>query len=550
MGKIPGARGGTSSWPAVGTAEGWVDLVVSTLSRRERRASSGHHRRWRLPSVALLLRCGIAIGSGLLLYAATPPSRLWWLAPLSIAPWLGLLRGRRARAGFGYGIVFGLAYLLPLLGWLLAFLGAQFGPWPWIGVALVESVFFGLAGAGVARVSKLPAAPVWTAAVFVAAELLKTTIPFGGFPWGRLAFTQGGGLLLPLASIGGSALVTFAVALIGAALAELGRRAVLELPAWRGLITPLVLVLVPLVGGIAAQPLVGTDPNAGTARVGVVQGNAPNLGLGLLNDQNALYDNTINGAMRLADQVRAGRAARPSFVVLPEEVGSWGPTRTDPTLSFVALRLGVPLIVGGLTQDADGQLRNKVLRWDPVLGDTGEYTKQHLVPFAETIPMRSVAKLVTPFVNLFPQNMIPGNQPGVFQVGNARVGVGECYDVAYDNVFTSDTRAGATVLAVPTNNAWYGYSNMSYQQLAMAQMTAVENGRAVVVSATSGVSAVVQPNGTVTRQTPLFTARSFVATVPLRATRTLASRLGGIPSWTLAAAGVAAVAFTLRRRRI
>jgi apolipoprotein N-acyltransferase len=526
-------------------------VVVPTMrsQRRERRDGDGSDRRWR-PDRAVLLRGAVMIASGLLLYAASAPRDLWWLAPIAVAPLAAGVRGRRARGGFGYGFLFGLAYLLPLLGWLLDFLGAQFGPWPWLGVGAVEAVFFGLAGAGMARVSRLPGAPVWMAAVFVAAEVLESSVPFGGFPWGRLAFTQTGGLFLPLASVGGAALVTFALALTAAALADLGRRLweTGREPAWGGLIVPLVLMLVPTAAGLAATPLIGVDPNAGTAKVGVVQGNAPNVGLDLLYQDSVLHDNHVRGAQNLADEVQAGRLARPDFVVLPEQVGNWGPDRSDPDLSLVASRLGVPLVVGGLTEDADGQLHNRIVRWDPVAGDTAEYTKQHLVPFAETIPLRSIARLVTPFVDRFQQNMLPGNQPGVFNVGPARLGVGLCYDVAFDDVFSGATRQGATLLAVPTNNAWYGYSEMSYQQLAMSQLRAVENGRAVVVSATSGVSAIVQPDGTVTQQTKQFTADNFVAQVPLRSTLTLSTRLGSAPTWALALLGVGAVGFSLRRR--
>jgi apolipoprotein N-acyltransferase len=531
-------------------------VVVPTVSpqRRERRDGSGTSRRLRVPSRAFLLRCAVIIAAGLLLYVASPPRDLWWLAPIAVAPLLVITHDRRARTGFGYGMLFGLAYLLPLLGWLLAFMGAQFGPWPWLGVAAVEAFFFGLAAAAAARVSRLPGGPVWIAAVFVAAELLKDSVPFGGFPWGRLAFTQAAGPLLPLAAVGGAALVTFAVALIAAALADIGRRLATMRRAgagrsWRGLAAPLVMVFVPVAAGLAVTPWIGTDPNAGTARVAAVQGNAPNVGLDLLYQDNVLHDNHIRATQQLADDVRAGRIPRPDFVVLPEQVGDWGPARNDPELSTIASQLGEPLIVGGLTEDANGQLHNRVVRWDPVAGDNAEYTKQHLVPFAETIPLRSIARLVTPFVDRFPQNMSPGDKPGVLDAGPARVGVGLCYDVAYDDVFRGATQAGATVLAVPTNNAWYGYSEMSYQQLAMSQLRAVENGRAVVVAATSGVSAIVRPDGTVTQQTRLFTAETVTAEVPLRSTLTLATRLGSAPTWALALLGIGAVAVTLRRRR-
>jgi apolipoprotein N-acyltransferase len=483
------------------------------------------------------------VAAGFVLYAGSPPRDLWWVAPIAFAVFAGVIHGRKARAGFGYGLLFGFAFMLPLLGWLLDFLGADFGPWPWLGVAAVQALFVALAGAGMARVSRLPGAPVWMAAVFVTSEALRCSIPFGGFPWGRLAFTQDTGPFLPLAALGGAALVSFTVALVGGGLAGLARQA--RTP--RRWTAPLAAVLVPVLAGLAMLPLIGTDPNAGTARVAIVQGNAPNLGLGLLYEDDVLRANHIAAALQLADDVKAGRVPQPDFVVLPEQVGSWGPSRTDPDLSGIAAQLGVPLVVGGLGEDADGELHNQIVRWDPASGAGDRYIKQHLVPFAETIPLRPVARLVSPFVDRFRQDMVPGDQPGVLDVGGVRLGVGICYDVAYDDVFTGAAQQGATLLAVPTNNAWYGHSEMSYQQLAMSRLRAVEHGRAVLVAATSGVSAVVQPDGTVTQQTELFTAQNLVADVPLHSTRTLATELGSIPMWTLVVLGVGAVVVSWRR---
>ncbi|WP_223838673.1 apolipoprotein N-acyltransferase [Saccharopolyspora pogona] len=519
-------------------------MVVPTarLQRAERQGRSKARGR---SFGAVWLRMLAVVAAGFALYAGSPPRDLWWIAPIAFAVFVAVLRGRKARAGFGYGLLFGSAYLLPLLGWLQDFLGADFGPWPWLGVAAVQALFVALGGAGMARVSRLQGAPVWMAAVFVAAEALRSAVPFGGFPWGRLAFTQDTGLFLPLAALGGTALVSFSVAVVGGGLAELARRA--RTP--RRWATPMAAVLVPLVAGLAILPFIGTDPNAGTARVAIVQGNAPNLGLGLLYEDNVLHANHIAAAQQLADDVKAGRVPQPDFVVLPEQVGSWGPSRTDPDLSGIAAQLGVPLVVGGLGEDADGQLHNQIIRWDPASGAGDRYIKQHLVPFAETIPMRPVARLVSPFVDRFRQDMVPGDEPGVLDVGAVHLGVGICYDVAYDDVFTGAAQQGATLLAVPTNNAWYGHSEMSYQQLAMSRLRAVEHGRAVLVAATSGVSAVVQPDGTVTQQTELFTAQNLVADVPLRSTQTLATELGSAPMWTLVVLGVGAVVLSWWRPR-
>ncbi|WP_460960432.1 apolipoprotein N-acyltransferase [Parasphingorhabdus pacifica] len=507
--------------------------------------ATGMSRARRIRGTAVWLRILAVLSAGFVLYWSGPPRDLWWLAPLAFAAFAACLHRRRSGAGFGYGLLFGFAFLLPLLGWLQDFLGPQFGPWPWLGVVLIEAVFFGLAGAGMARVSRLRGAPIWMASVFVAAESLRSSVPFGGFPWGRLAFGQTEGVLLPLASLGGTALVSFAVALIGTSLAVL----VLRLAGRpRGWVVPVITAAVPVLAGVAVLPVIDVGPESGTATVGVVQGNAPDLGLDLLYADDVLHDNHVRGADRLAEDIDQGLVAKPDFVVLPEQVGSWGAPPRDPELARVTDRLDVPVMVGGLTKDGDGGLYNRVVRWAPGSGAGEYYTKQHLVPFAETIPMRSVARVVSPFVDRFDRDMTPGTEPGVLAAGPALLGVGLCYDVAYDDVFRGAVRDGATVLAVPTNNAWYGQSEMTYQHVAMSQLRAVEHGRAVVVSATSGVSAIVRPDGVVTEETGQFTEQNLVAEVPLRTTLTPATRLGGIPMWGLSALGVLAIGLTFRRR--
>src|SRR6185312_15681821 len=116
--------------------------------------------RRRRPSVAVPARVAAAVGAGVLLYVSFPPRPFWWLALPALAV-LGLLvYGRRAKAAFGYGFLFGMGFLLPLLTWI----GSLVGPVPWVALVVLESLFVGLGGAGMALVSRLPAAPVWAAA--------------------------------------------------------------------------------------------------------------------------------------------------------------------------------------------------------------------------------------------------------------------------------------------------------------------------------------------------------------------------------------------------
>jgi apolipoprotein N-acyltransferase len=130
-------------------------------------------------------------------------------------------------------------------------------------------------------------------------------------------------------------------------------------------------------------------------------------------------------------------------------------------------------------------------------------------------------------------------------MGTVRVGIATCYEVIFDDLVRQSVRSGAQLLAVPTNNATFGFTEMTYQQQAISRVRAVEHGRSVLVAATSGVSAVIDPDGTVRQETKLFTPDALVARVPVRSGTTLATRLGPAPEWALVALGVIGVVAAL-----
>jgi apolipoprotein N-acyltransferase len=460
------------------------------------------------------------------LYLSFAPRPFWWLAPLAFTGLALVLHRRTFRGGFGYGYVFGLAFFLPLLTWLQAFLGPDFGPWPWLGLSAMLALYLGLVGGLITVVAKLPAAPIWMALLVIASETPRAWFPFGGFPWGRVAFSQPEGAFLPLASVGGAPLVGFAVVLSGFGLAALILRATSLNGTFRArsLLAPAVLALAPVVAGLALWPTIGTNAQDGSLTVATVQGNAPNVGIGLENMPGVLRANHIAESERLLADIRAGKVPKPDLVVWPETATAV--RGNDPQLNALIAKFGVPAIIGAQYWLPNGTVQNSAIVWDPRTGPGQRYAKQQLVPFGEYVPARSIAQLVTPFVNNT-ADMVPGDGSNeALSVAGTKVGVFICYETAYDYPARNAVAHGAELLVVPTNNAWYGPGEMSYQQLAMSRLRAVEHGRAVVVSATSGVSAIVRPDGTVARSTSLFTAASLVDSVPLRTTTTLSDRLG------------------------
>ncbi|MEU4348979.1 apolipoprotein N-acyltransferase [Streptomyces sp. NPDC023838] len=504
-----------------------------------------------------LVRPATAALSGVLLYLSFPPRPLWWLVVPGFALFGWCVRGRTWKSGFGLGYLFGLGFLLPLLVWT----GVEVGPGPWLALAAIEAIGVAAAGAGIAVVSRLPGWPVWAAAMWITSEAARARVPFGGFPWGKIAFGQADGVFLPLAALGGTPALGFAVVLCGFGLYECVRQA-LRLRA-TGVVckaaaaTALVTLLAPLVAAFAATPLVSDAAENGTATVAVIQGNVPRLGLDFNEQRRAVLDYHVRETLRLADRVKAGKAAKPDFVLWPEnssDVDPYTDAQAYTDIDRAAKAIGAPVSVGAVVERPDGQLFNEQVLWDPKTGPGATYDKRQIQPFGEYIPLRGLIKQFGPgYVSMVRQDFSRGTKPGVFDMAGTKVGIATCYEAAFDWAVRDTVTHGAQIISVPSNNATFDRSEMTYQQLAMSRVRAVEHSRTVTVPVTSGVSAVIMPDGEVVQKTRMFTPDSLVAKVPLRSSETPATRLGPAPEWALvalAAAGLGwAVSRTVRARR-
>ena len=499
----------------------------------------------------------LAAGAGALLALAFPPGTVTRaLAVLVPALYAVAVEKRRWASAALVTFVGHLVFYI----FHVKFAGEYLGPLPWFALAIWQASYFLLLGPALVVVRRLRFWPIWAAGAWVAIEALQGRWPFGGFPWGKLGFSQDAGPFTPFAAYGGAPLLSFAVALCGFGLAAAWfcyRDRPEGIPSWR---RPAVRVgcaaLIPLVGlgGWLTIPD-GADGDTPQATVAVIQGNVPRAGLEFNAQRRAVLDNHVNQTMKLADAVAAGEQPQPDFVLWPENSSDIDPyTNADAAVQIqqAADAINAPILVGAVVQGPGDYVSNMAVLWLPQTGPDQTYTKRHPVPFAEYMPMRDFLRVFTDLVDLLQVEFIAGDEVGTIEVPGAQpIVLGDviCFEVAYDGLVADVVDDGAQIITVQTNNATFGYTNEAYQQLAMSRIRAVEHGRTVLSASTSGVSAIISPDGTIVADTGLFEPGILVASVPLRTEATVASTLRWLPELIITVGALAAVACGIFRGR-
>ena len=508
------------------------------------------------PQLRLRWAVVTALAGGLALAAAFPPIGFWPLAAAGPALLVIALSGRSLRASFCVGLVFGIALFFPLFAWVL-----NVAWYAWVALAAAEAVIFAVLAVAQRLLLRLPAWPFAVAGWWVAAEALRDRWPWGGFPWGRLAMSQAEAPTRGWAAVGGTPLLTFAVALFGATLAwfVLTARPAAALGArphpWRGfaLAALAVAAAAALAAAPAALPLDPVPQDGKTAVVAAIQGNVPRARslAAQLDEAWVVTLNHVAATEKLAREVKDKSRPAPDVVIWPENSTDIDPTRSPPVyqqIAGAAAAIGRPILVGAVLDDPR---RNAGLLWLPDQGPTASYIKRRLVPFGEVIPFRSMLSKITSLTQLQPINFTPGRSNYVFRVGQIRLGDVICYEIGFDDLVRSDVKDGANLLTMQTNDATFerdGQTGETGQQLAMARIRAVEHDRAVVVASTTGYSAIVAPDGHLITSSGTWRQAELEAKVPLLSYTTLADRVGSWPEYAIVALTLTAFAFVAIRQ--
>ncbi len=518
----------------------------------------------------------VAIAGALGLGASFPPWSMPWLAPLGVAAFFVSV-GRAPRFAASAGAVFGVVFLGLTSWWLVQSIAVA----AWATLTLVQAVWFGVLGVAVSLLRRLRWWPVWAACAWTAFESARSAWPWGGFPWGRLGYTAVDtpwvGLLAVFGVAGAGTVIATAGGVVAALVSAVHSRPTVRLPRRRTAVAATACVAAVVGAPVAlaasteagAPGALGADETGevGRVRVGVVQAEVPGTGTDVAAHHRTITRTLLDQTRSLADRRSAGEGTPASFtstlmpdvvpgstLVAPLDLVVWpeNATAVDPetdgeanaSLVAAAEAVGAPLLAGSIVDRGGLRALNQSIAWT-VSGPGARYTKQHLVPFGEYVPMRWLASRVSDRVGAIARDMTPGPPAVPMRVEEFRVANALCFDVAYDEVLGNQVQQGADFVVVQTSNAMFLDTAQPEQQWAITRARAVEVGRAVVVSSMNGISGVVAPDGSVLERLPALRAGSVVVDVPTGRGLTLAVLVGPWPArgaWAVAVLSILAAA--------
>jgi apolipoprotein N-acyltransferase len=450
--------------------------------------------------VALLL----SALSGVLLSAAFEPVGKWWVAPIALAVHMYALTLTQKKVLSVF--IFAATLNLIVLHWSSTFVGSI----PWLILALGLSVLY-LPLSLVSRwgMSSYPL-------IFILLEEVRNRFPFGGFGWVRVAYTQADAPYSTIAAIGGASALSALTVLLGLIIFFASTKK------WSAVtLLPFLLLLIPI------------NVNAiGATNVLMIQGNVPQMGLDFNSRAKAVFNNHFEKT-----QSELKNDSNVDFVLWPENSVDVDPFQnTDVKQALDSIQK--PLIIGAILEK-DNSILNTSILWGGELPPT--YIKQHLTPFGEYIPLRSLASVISPYTDRV-KDFEPGNGQVFFKVKAAVIAPVICFELVDDELLHK-AALSSNILAVQTNSATFGMSAESAQQLAMTRVRAIEHGRNIVSVSTTGYSAVIDFKGKVLQKTSMGTAESIRAEVGLIDGKTPRDTAG---DWALI--GVLMVLFVVARR--
>lgn len=436
----------------------------------------------------------VAALAGVLFAFSFEPIGFWFLAPISYAILLRVCQ--RGENLYRRVFLFGFISSAITLWWA----GKYVGLVPLAFLALLHGLFYlplGLVGRYTKNI-------FWFVPALLAIEEVRSLFPFGGFSWMRIAFSQADAPYASVISIGGALLLSAWVLSIASMLVKFERK----------MVFPLLLAI--------ALPLLLNNAYSSQQRISFlgIQGNTPSVGLSFNDRAEAVFN------LHLSETQKA-ESSGADVIIWPEnaiDVDPFANSKVKNSIESLTSTLNIPLIAGAITRQS-GQLENVSLMYS----DSGEvvsyYSKQYLTPFGEYMPLRPIARLISPYVDDVVDFKV-GERVDNHVVDGFQLAPVICYELLSDSLVQNASKKSQALVA-QTNSATFADTSESAQQLQITRLRALENAREIVSVSTIGISAHIDINGEVLSRTSENVSAQLSGELRSNSARTLANRLGG-----------------------
>ncbi len=473
---------------------------------------------------------------------------MMWNLPELFA-WLGLavfftaLRASDWKSGTVCGLVFGLAYFMPILYWLLIF-----GALPWVIVSLYQAAI--IAAFSLVASFVLPERRTWLG--FIGVPALWAVVQFlraqgtYAFTWASFAHLAADDpYIIQLGSITGPLGIDFLMCMLGFTLSyavlPIASRKLRFMPFIAAAAVWTVIFLWGMSMGVQFKP---DEKRLDFVQVAVAQAS---LKHGVVPRQGYNDDAFADYQMLTLNGVQAGA----DLVVWPETsiVSNVTGSQWERGAEVLADLSEITLIVGGYDGDGpdDTSLYNSAHVYGPDGEKTGIYRKVRLVPFGEFVPLRDKLPFLANY-RVRAHDVVPGDSFNVIDTVHGRIGIGICFESLFSDVFARLARDGAEYFVVMTNDSWFERTTAARQHLQMSQLRAAENRKYVIRAALTGVSAVIDPYGRVAGEIGLFDVGTLNGKVVPNATPTFFARYSDYVVYPFAIVALLALVLPERRR--
>ena len=464
--------------------------------------------------------------AGLLYFLSFPPYDLWYLIfPALYLFYYSLLSKEKSfLSGFIFGCV---AYGVILLG--IQSIGLE----AWIPLTILMGLMYGIFGRLFSYLNTKSENNFYVLLSAIAIfDLFRAYFPFGGFPWGFPSTVLLTGPInsplffeVPLyfknfGPTGASLLLqSFTLIIALAVFLKSKRKNYLK-----NYIIFSIVIFIIIISNFVISDSQYAQIESPELNIAIVQGNSPCPGAKnrCNNERQKIYDSHLTQTQSLDGNF--------DLVVWPESSTGFNNdpgihSRVQNEISAEALRLDSYFLIGGDRPIQKKYFENYGIFINKDGEITGQYLKQHPVPFGEYIPFRKYLEWIPPLA-LVPRDMIRGDSQKIFMVNDVKISSVISFEGSFQRYIRNSVQDGAELVVILTNQASYGESGMSDQFILMSRANAISNGRPIVHAAITGKSAFIDHKGRVISKTELFETGILTEKIEVTQTETPYSKYG------------------------